>query len=135
VRRDELRSRPPGLLPARQFGTEVRAASGELGTVVALPVVASTRAHASAFAATLVERTDLGASLLQRRGAGQASDAGADQCQMESWIHGFPVNLPPTPPLFVRNRSHPLKKSRQPDDLYGIVAELADDLTDATRCT
>ena len=33
------------------------------------------------------------------------------------------------------NRSHPLKKSRQPDDLYGIVAELADDLTDATRCT
>jgi hypothetical protein len=34
-----------------------------------------------------------------------------------------------------RNRSHPLKKSRQPDDLYGIVAELANDLTDAVRCT
>jgi hypothetical protein len=34
-----------------------------------------------------------------------------------------------------RNRSHPLKKSRQPDDLYGIVAELADDLTGAARCT
>ncbi len=33
------------------------------------------------------------------------------------------------------NRSHPLKKRRQADDLYGIVVELADDLTDATRCT
>ncbi len=37
--------------------------------------------------------------------------------------------------LRIRNRSHPLKKDRQRDDLYGIVAELADDLTDATRCT
>jgi len=35
----------------------------------------------------------------------------------------------------LRKRSHLLKKSCQPDDLYGIVAELADDLTDATRCT
>ena len=34
-----------------------------------------------------------------------------------------------------RNRSHPLKKSCQPEDLYGIVPELPDDLTDATRCT
>jgi predicted nucleic-acid-binding protein len=34
-----------------------------------------------------------------------------------------------------RNRSHPLKKSRQRDDLYGIVAKLANDLTDAARCT
>ena len=33
------------------------------------------------------------------------------------------------------NHSHPLKKSCQPDDLYGIVSELSDDLTDATRCT
>ena len=37
--------------------------------------------------------------------------------------------------LVVRNHSHPLKKSCQPDDLYGIVAELSDDLRDATRCT
>jgi hypothetical protein len=33
------------------------------------------------------------------------------------------------------NRSHPLKKSRQRDDLYGIVAKLGNDLTDAARCT
>ena len=33
------------------------------------------------------------------------------------------------------NRSHPLKKGRQRDDLYGIVAKLANDLTDAARCT
>ena len=34
-----------------------------------------------------------------------------------------------------RNRSHLLKKSRQRDDLYGIVAKLGNDLTDAARCT
>ena len=33
------------------------------------------------------------------------------------------------------NRSHPLKKGRQREDLYGIVAKLANDLTDAARCT
>ena len=33
------------------------------------------------------------------------------------------------------NRSHPLKKRRQREGFYGIVAKLADDLTDATRCT
>lgn len=37
--------------------------------------------------------------------------------------------------LKLGNRSHPLKKSRQRDDLYGIVAKLANDLTDAARCT
>jgi hypothetical protein len=50
--------------------------------VVALPVVASTRAHPSARAATLVEQADFEASLLQCRGAGQAGDAGTDQRQM-----------------------------------------------------
>jgi hypothetical protein len=34
-----------------------------------------------------------------------------------------------------RNRSHPLKKIRQRDDLYGIVVKLGNDLTDAARCT
>ena len=34
-----------------------------------------------------------------------------------------------------RNRSHPLKKGRQREDLYGIVVKLANDLTDAARCT
>ena len=33
------------------------------------------------------------------------------------------------------NRSHPLKKGRQREDLYGIVVKLANDLTDAARCT
>ncbi len=37
--------------------------------------------------------------------------------------------------LASRNRSHPLKESRQRDDLYGIVAKLGNDLTDAARCT
>ena len=37
--------------------------------------------------------------------------------------------------LMVSNRSHPLKKDRQPNDLYELVAELSDDLTDAARCT
>jgi hypothetical protein len=33
------------------------------------------------------------------------------------------------------NRSHPLNKTFQRDDLYGIVAALSDDLSDAGRCT
>jgi hypothetical protein len=50
-------------------------AGGEiLGPVIALP----------ADAATLVEQTDFEASLLQQRGAGQASDAGTDQRQVGS---------------------------------------------------
>jgi hypothetical protein len=40
-----------------------------------------------------------------------------------------PVGLTP------RNRSHPLNKTFQRDDLYGIVAALSDDLSDAGRCT